>query len=141
MSKQHFLQLALTGCVFAAGFFFGHERGAAAAGRVFELRTYTASEGKFADLQARFRNHTLRIFEKHGMKNIGYWIPQDPKLSQNTLIYLLAYPGKDAAQKSWQDFRNDPEWKKVQAESEVNGRLVSKVDSVYMDPADFSPMK
>jgi len=110
-------------------------------GRVFELRTYTCYEGKLPDLLARFRNHTMRIFEKHGMTNIGYWVPQDSPVSQNTLIYILAHPSREAAKKNWDAFRNDPEWQKVQKESEANGKIVSKVESVFMDPADFSPIK
>jgi len=110
-------------------------------GRVFELRTYTCYEGKLPDLLARFRNHTMRIFEKHGMTNIGYWVPQDSPVSQNTLIYILAHPSREAAKKNWDAFRNDPEWQKVQKESEANGKIVSKVESVFMDPAEFSPIK
>jgi hypothetical protein len=128
--------------IFAAGFWAGHQRGSASMkGRVFELRTYTANEGKLPDLLSRFGNHTVKLFEKHGMKNVGYWIPQDAPLSQNTLIYVLSHDSRDAAQKSWQAFRNDGDWKKAQAASEVNGRLVQKVEAVYMDAADFSPMK
>ncbi len=110
-------------------------------GRVFELRTYTCYEGKLPDLLARFRDHTMRIFEKHGMTNIGYWVPQDSPASQNTLIYILAHPSREAAKKNWDAFRNDPEWQKVQKESEANGKIVSKVESVFMDPADFSPIR
>jgi hypothetical protein len=108
---------------------------------VFELRTYTSPEGKLPDLQARFRNHTMRIFEKHGMKNVGYWTPQDAPLSQNTLIYIISHQSREAAKKNWDEFRNDPEWQKVSKESEANGRIVSKVESVFMDPTDFSPIK
>ncbi len=75
------------------------------------------------------------------MTNIGYWVPQDAPASQNTLIYILAHESRDAAAKNWDAFRADPEWKKVAAESEVNGKLVTKVDSVFMDPADFSAIK
>jgi len=110
-------------------------------GRVFELRTYTCYEGKLPDLLARFRNHTTRIFEKHGMTNIAYWVPQDAPTSRNTLIYVIAHASREAAKKNWDEFRNDPEWQKVQQESEANGKLVSKVESVFMDPADFSPMR
>ncbi len=109
--------------------------------RVFELRTYTANEGKLQELHARFRNHTLKIFERHGMQNIGYWQPADEPLSKDTLIYLLAHPSREAAKKAWDSFRNDPEWKKVQAESEANGRLVKKVESVFLNAADYSPLK
>ena len=108
---------------------------------MFELRKYTCYEGKLPDLLARFRNHTTRIFEKHGMTNIGYWTPQDAPDSQNTLIYILAHPSREAAKKNWDEFRNDPEWQKVQKESEANGKIVIKVDSVFMDPTDFSAIK
>jgi hypothetical protein len=109
--------------------------------RVFELRTYTAPEGKLPELQARFRNHTTRIFNKHNMTSIAYWVPQDAPNSQNTLIYVLAHPSREAAKKNWADFQADPEWQKVSAESQVNGRIVSKVESVFMDPTDYSPIK
>lgn len=110
-------------------------------GRVFELRTYTCYEGKLPDLLARFRNHTTRIFEKHGMTNIAYWVPQDAPASQNTLIYIIAHASREAAKKNWDEFRQDPEWQKVQKDSEANGKIVSKVESVFMDPTDFSPIK
>jgi hypothetical protein len=109
--------------------------------RVFELRTYTCFEGKLPDLLARFRNHTVQIFEKHGIISIGYWVPQDAPASGNTLIYMLAHPSREAAQKNWDAFRNDPEWQKVQKESEANGKIVSKVESVFTDATDFSPIK
>ena len=110
-------------------------------GGVFELRTYTASEGKLDELHARFRDHTIRIFANHGITNIGYWAPQDAPLSENTLVYILAYPSREAAQQSWDAFRQDPEWRKVVAESQVDGRLVSNVESVFMDATDYSPMR
>jgi hypothetical protein len=109
--------------------------------RVFEIRTYTANEGKLSELHARFRNHTLRIFEKHGMTNVGYWSPEDAPLSQNTLIYILAHESRDAARKNWAAFVQDPDWQKVQKESEANGKLVAKIDAVFMDATDYSPMK
>lgn len=132
--------------VFVAGFVLGNVLdptpvAAQAGGRVFELRTYTASEGKLDALHARFRDHTLRIFQKHGMTNVGYWSPQDPPLAQNTLIYVLAHSSREAAKKSWDAFRQDPEWQKAQKESEVNGRLTTKVESVFMNATDYSPMK
>jgi hypothetical protein len=109
--------------------------------RVFELRTYTCYEGKLPDLLARFRDHTKQIFEKHGITSIGYWVPQDAPASQNTLIYMLAHPSREAAQKNWDAFRNDPEWQKVQKDSEANGKIVSNVVSVFVNATDFSPMK
>lgn len=110
-------------------------------GRVFELRTYTCYEGKLPNLLARFRNHTIAIFKKHGMTSVGYWVPEDAPASQRTLIYILAHPSREAAKKNWEAFRNDPEWQKVQKESEAGGKIVSKVESVYMDPADFSQIR
>ena len=133
--------------IFAAGIWVGsvmQSRSvvhAQANSRVFEIRTYTAEPGKLDALNARFRNHTLRIFERHGMKNIGYWTPQDPPLSQNTLIYILSHANREAAKKSWEGFRNDPEWQKARTESEAQGRIVSKVESVFADATDYSPMK
>jgi len=109
--------------------------------RVFELRTYYAHPGKMKDLHARFRDHTCKLFEKHGMTNIGYWSPTDSKQAEQKLIYILAFPSKAAADKAWNDFKNDPEWKKVREASEVNGPLVAKVESVYLNPTDYSPVK
>jgi hypothetical protein len=109
--------------------------------RVFELRTYTAPDGKLDALQSRFRDHTRRIFDKHGMTSIGYWIPQDEPLKSNTLIYILAHPSREAAKKNWAEFSADPEWKQVSADSQKDGPIVSKVVSVFMDAADYSAIK
>lgn len=109
--------------------------------KVFELRTYTAPEGKLDDLVARFRNDTLRIFEKHGMENVGYWLPTDAPASANTLIYILAHDSRDAATKSWAAFRDDAEWKAVAERTQANGPIVSKVESVFLEATDFSPLK
>lgn len=143
MSYKVLSSVGATVVVFLAGFWMGRVSSveAQSKGRAFELRTYTANAGKLGELQARFRDHTLELLKKHGITNIGYWTPQDEPLSKNTLIYLLAHPSRDAAKKSWEAFQNDPEWKKVRAESEVNGALASKVESVYLEPTDYSPMK
>jgi hypothetical protein len=114
---------------------------AAAKERYFEMRTYIAAPGKLDALNARFRNHTNKLFVKHGMELVGYWVPADKPASENTLVYILAYPSKEASDKSWKAFREDPEWKKVVAETEANGKLVEKVISVYMKPTDYSPIK
>jgi len=106
--------------------------------RVFELRTYYAAPGKLEALNARFRDHTCKLFEKHGMANIGYWMPLENP--DNKLIYLLAYPNREAARQAWKDFGADPAWKEVVKETEANGRLVTKVESVYLAPTDFSPL-
>lgn len=109
--------------------------------RVFELRTYTAAEGKLDVLHKRFREHTMQLFERHGMVNIGYWTPQDPALAANTLVYVIAHRSREAAQANWAAFRADPEWQKVKAESEANGPVVAKVESVFLDATDYSPLK
>ena len=131
--------------LFAAGFIAGQafDGGEAdAQGRkVFELRTYTAPEGRLDDLLARFRNDTMRIFEKHGMENVGYWVPADAPASANTLIYILAHDSRDAATKSWAAFREDPEWLAVRERTQANGPITSNVQSVFLGATDFSPMK
>jgi hypothetical protein len=109
--------------------------------RVFEIRTYTAAPGKFDALNRRFKDHTVRLFTKHGMTHVGYWRPADAPLSENTLIYVLAHQSREAAKKSWEGFRSDPEWIKARDESEKDGRLAVKVDSVYLNPTDYSPIK
>ncbi len=143
--KNIIYAVVLVGFGLAVGFGLGRgtpsEAAAAAKNRVFELRTYYTNEGKLPDLQARFRDHTTKLFKKHGMTNVGYWVPQDDPKKSNTLIYIISHESRDAAKKNWDDFRNDPEWKKVAAASEVNGKIVSKVESVYMDATDYSPMK
>src|SRR5262245_61858978 len=109
--------------------------------RAFELRTYTAAEGKLEALHTRFREHTIELFKKHGMDVIGFWSPVGDKAPANTLVYLLAYPSREARETSWKAFMDDPEWKKVYAESQKDGSLVTKVESVMMEPTDYSPMK
>lgn len=111
---------------------------AQAAPRVFELRTYTPAEGKLDLLHARFRHHTLRIFQRHGMTNVWYGKPMDAPLSQTTLIYMLAHQSREAAKKSWDSFRADTEWMAVAKESGVGP---VKVESVFLEPTDYSPMK
>src|ERR1041385_5757703 len=94
--------------------------------RVFELRTYVCNPGKLENLKTRFRDHTIRIFARHGMESIGYWIPQDPEKSKTTLIYIIAHKSREQATKNWAEFRADPEWQKVAAESEKNGKILAK---------------
>lgn len=110
-----------------------------ATGRLFELRTYTTAEGKLPNLHERFRDHTNRIFVKHGMSLIAYWTPDD---KPNTLIYVLAYPNREARDASWKAFMADPEWKQVWAASKekAGGPIVTKVESVFMNATDYSPI-
>jgi hypothetical protein len=112
--------------------------------RVFEMRTYYASPGKLEALHARFRDHTTKLFEKHGMTNVGYWVPIDGQTGAatgNTLVYILSYPSLEARKKSWDAFQHDPEWKTVKDASEKEGKLVDKVDSVFLSPTDYSAIK
>ena len=110
--------------------------------RCFELRTYYATPGKLEELHARFRNHTLKLFKKHGMEVVGFWGPTDKERgSENTLVYILAFASRDARDKAWRDFRGDPEWQAALKESEKNGKLTEKVDSVMMMATDYSPAK
>jgi len=133
--------LCALGVGVSLGWYMRGTRVEAASNRVYELRTYTSAEGKLPELLARFRDHTVKLFEKHGMTNVGYWVPQAEPGHSNTLIYMLSFPSKEAADKSWAAFRADPEWTKVRTESEVNGRLTTRVESVFLDPADFSPAR
>lgn len=105
--------------------------------RFFEMRTYYAAPGKLDALNARFRDHTCKLFEKHGIVNLGYWMPVDN--TENKLVYLLAFPSREARGQSWKTFTADPDWQAARKASEVNGRLVSKVESVFLKPTDFSP--
>jgi len=109
---------------------------------VYELRIYTCEPGKLEALDSRFRDHTMRIFEKHGMKNVGYWHPIEGDMAGNTLVYVLEHASRDAAKASWDAFRNDPEWKKVAAESrEAHGKILAKSpESVYFATTDYSPV-
>lgn len=135
------LLLACTALAAFAGWTARGVTAHASSTRVYELRTYTTHEGKLPALLARFRDHTTKLFEKHGMKNVGYWIPQDEPLKSNTLIYLVSHESKEQALKNWDAFRADPEWVKARSESEAAGKIVAKAESVYLDPADFSAMK
>jgi hypothetical protein len=109
--------------------------------RVFELRTYTANAGKFDAMKARFREHILPLFKKHNLTVVGFWTPADPPLSENTLIYILAHDSREAAKKNWAEFSADPVRKQVWADTEKDGPINMKVESVYINPTDFSPIK
>jgi hypothetical protein len=109
--------------------------------RVFELRTYTANPGKFEAMKNRFRDHILPLFKKHNLTVVGFWSPADAPASENTLIYVLAHESREAAKKNWAAFSADPVRKQVWADTEKDGPINMKVESVYMNPTDFSPIK
>ena len=116
-----------------------HDHPAQGSTKVYELRVYQAAPGKLAELVARFREHTAKLFDRHGMKNVAYWTAIDEPQKSNTLIYILEHPSREAAAANWKSFQDDPEWKSVRDKSEANGKLVEKVESTYLVLTDFSP--
>jgi hypothetical protein len=124
---------------FAAGLSVGQEKKVNT--RLYELRTYTALPGRLPALHKRFAEHTIKLFEKHGMKNEMYWVPTDPAKKDNTLIYVVSHDSQEAADKSWKGFVADPDWHKARDASEADGKIVEKVERVYMTLTDYSPGK
>ncbi len=113
---------------------------AAADTRLFEMRTYTAAPGKFEALQARFRQHACRLFERHGMANLGYWTPLEEKDGAGArLIYVLAHPSREARERAWKAFLADPEWQAVYRATEAGGKLVEKIEVRLLTATDYSP--
>ena len=138
MKNSLFASLAM-GAVVMLGITTMSQSHAAPPAHVYEMRTYHANPGKLPDLEARFRDHTIEIFNKHNMKSVGYWVPQDNK--DYVLIYILEHNSKEEGLKNWAAFMADPEWQKVAKASEANGKLVDHVDRVWMNPEDFSTIK
>jgi hypothetical protein len=138
VSRRRMLQAVsgalLVGPMVAAGM----EGGGGESAAVFELRIYHAAAGKLEDLLTRFREHTDKIFARHQMMSVAYWVPMDEPGKSSTLIYILKHPSREAATANWKAFQDDPEWKAVKAKSEEKGSLVEKVDSTYMEYTDFS---
>jgi len=114
---------------------------AAEENRLFEMRTYTTHDGRLDALHKRFRDHTNKIFKKHGMQLVAYWTPVEGDEAQNTLVYVLAYPNREARDKSWAAFRADPDWQKAYKASKEDGPIVKKVVSTFLTPTDYSPIK
>ncbi len=133
--------LAITGMFLVAGPLLSTPAQAQSDGIVFELRTYKSTPGNLENLLNRFRNHTMALFEKHGMVNIGYWIPTDPAESGDTLIYVLKHESQEAATASWRAFATDPEWARVNEESNRNGNILQGVERTFMSATDFSQIK
>jgi len=111
------------------------------AGRFYELRTFTANDGKLEALHDRFRQHTMQLWAKHGMTNVAYFKVLDSPAAANQIVFLLSYPSREASKASWAAFGQDAEWKKVVAETEANGKLIMKGETVALEPTDYSPMK
>ncbi len=110
-------------------------------GMVYELRSYYVHPGKDSDIHKRFREHTMAIFEKHEMTNIGYWSPAEPKEGDPALVYIVAHASRAQADVNWKAFATDPEWLAVQKESEANGKIVAKVERMYLNSTDYSQLK
>ena len=107
---------------------------------IYEYRVYEAVPGRLPDVQARFRDHTVKLFEKHGMKNIGYWTAMVGDYSDR-LIYIVAFDSLEQRERAWVGFRADPEWHRVVAESEANGPIVARVHNSFLTPTDYSPLQ
>jgi hypothetical protein len=142
MTRNSLLTVALVSCFAIGAFWLGRSTAQEKKmPRLYELRTYTTLEGRLPALEKRFKDDTCKLFEKHGMKNGMYWIPTDPQRKDNTLIYFVSHDSQEAADKSWKAFQADPEWIKVRDASEADGKIVMKVDRVFLTLADWSPVK
>lgn len=113
----------------------------AASGKIFELRIYKTFPGKLEDLHKRFREHTCRLFKKHGIELVGFWVPTEGEEAKDTLIYIVAFPSEEAQAKAWKAFQSDPEWIEARDESHRNGVIVQKVQSKNMKAVDYSPIQ
>jgi hypothetical protein len=140
--KRQSWAFLVVGLILGAGFAQLRAAEPASAGRVFEIRTYHCFPGRLDALHKRFREHTMKIFEKHGMTNVAYWTFEDSPDKENTLIYVISHASREQAKRNWAEFGADPEWKAVSAASEADGgKIVEKVDSVFVDATDYSPLK
>jgi hypothetical protein len=140
MSMKSVMLIAL-GLLLGASLSWVRAADAPSPARVFEIRTYHTLPGRLDALHKRFREHTMRIFEKHGMTNVAYWTFEDNPAKDNTLIYVISHASRELAAKDWAEFNADPEWQKVSADSQIDGKIVAKVDSVFVDATDYSPLK
>jgi hypothetical protein len=138
--------VALLATVLGVGMMIGSQRqiadaAAANSARIYELRTYTTNDGKLDDLHARFANHTNTLFVRHNMTLIGYWTPAEGETKDNTLTYLIGHESREAAKDNWKGFVSDPDWKKAFADSKKDGPLVNNIESTFLNPTDYSPLR
>ena len=140
LMKGHSWAFVVVGLLLGAG--FAQLRAAQPApARVFEIRTYHCFPGRLDALHKRFREHTMKMFEKHGMTNVAYWTFQDSPAKEDTLIYVISHASREQAKANWAAFGADPEWQKIAADSQVDGKIVEKVESVFVDATDYSPLQ
>jgi hypothetical protein len=140
MSKQSWL-LLIVGLALGASLQWVRAADAPPAPRVFEIRTYHTLPGRLDALHKRFREHTMKMFEKHGMTNVAYWTFEDSPAKENTLIYVISHASREQAKANWAAFNADPQWQKIAADSQVDGKIVERVESVFVDATDYSPLK
>ena len=140
MSKRSWAFLGV-GLLLGAGFTSLRAADSPPPARVFEIRTYHTLPGRLDALNKRFREHTMRVFEKHGMTNVAYWTFQDTPAKENTLIYVISHKSREAAKANWAAFIADPEWQKIAADSQKDGKIIERIESVFVDATDYSPMK
>ena len=140
MASRFWVALA-AGFILGAGIQGTRAADTAPPSRVFEIRTYYTFPGRLEALHKRFREHTLRMFEKHGMTNVAYWTPQDSPGKDNTLVYVVSHASREQAKANWAAFIADPEWKKIAEDSQKDGKIVERIESVFVDATDYSPLK
>ena len=140
--KSWVLLVAVLALGFGLSLFNGASQAAdAPSKRVFEIRTYYTFPGRLDALHKRFRDHTRRVFEKHGMTNVGYWVPQDAPAHDNTLVYIISHASREQAKLNWAAFIADPEWKQIADDSQKDGKIVERIESVFMDATDYSAIE
>ena len=139
--KRHFWLVLVAGLTLGAGLHAVRAAETPPAARVFEIRTYYTFPGRLDALHKRFREHTLKMFEKHGMTNVAYWTFEDSPAKENTLIYVISHASREQAKANWAAFSADPQWQKIAADSQVDGKIVERVESVFVDATDYSPLK
>ncbi len=142
MVRRSGLVAGMVTAVFVAGMVINGMATVEAQGnRVYELRVYTTAEGRLGALLERFGGGEIELFHKHGMTSVGYWVPDEPPASENTLHYMLAHESREAAAAAWQAFLDDPEWQTMSRESLADGPIVTNVESTFLNPTDFSPLQ
>jgi hypothetical protein len=135
------MSLVALGLLLGTGLSWVRAADAPQAARVFEIRTYHTFPGRLDALNQRFREHTMKMFEKHGMTNVAYWTFQDSPAKESTLIYVISHASREQAQKNWAEFSADPQWQQIAADSQKDGKIVERVESVFVDATDYSPLK
>ncbi|MED5411743.1 MAG: NIPSNAP family protein [Pseudomonadota bacterium] len=140
--NRKILPILIITCAFVVGMAFQHQQDIYAQNqKVYELRTYTTAEGRLPPLLDRFGGGEIDLFHKHGMISVGYWIPDEEDLSQNTLVYMVAHDDRDSAAESWANFSADPVWTEMWNKSLEDGPIVTGVEVQFLDPAEFSPLQ